>query len=123
MLGSKLKAAREARQLLLSEIEWATRVRADYLKALEEEDYDRLPGAVYARGFLRTYAAYLGLDPEPLVVEFNAAYGGAHEIVSTRPAVRSDRRRLMVTPGLLAGISMMIVAVVFAVYLKSQFDR
>ncbi|MEJ5240303.1 MAG: RodZ domain-containing protein [Anaerolineales bacterium] len=61
-VGSQLKAARQARHLTLEEISKAIRVRVPYLEALEADDLSRLPSAVHARGFLRLYADYLGLD-------------------------------------------------------------
>jgi len=54
-------------QLELSEVERATRIRAKYLKALEDEGFDVLPAAAYAKGFLRTYADFLGLDAQRFV--------------------------------------------------------
>jgi cytoskeletal protein RodZ len=63
-LGSSLASARLARGLDLRDVERDTRIRARYLAALEEEDFDSLPGEAYAAGFLRTYAAYLGLDAD-----------------------------------------------------------
>src|SRR5258708_33484156 len=84
MLGSKLKQAREARGVPLHEVEWATKIKAAYLEALEAEDFASIPGAVYARGFIRTYARYPGLDAEPLIADYNASAAGATEIISTR---------------------------------------
>ncbi|MHB8509963.1 MAG: RodZ domain-containing protein [Candidatus Dormibacteria bacterium] len=123
MLGSTLRQARESRELPLREVEWATRIKADYLQALEDEQFDRLPGAVYARGFLRSYATYLGLDPEPLVAEYNGTQPAAAQIVSTRPAVGHQGQAIAVTPGKLAAAALLVVAVIFSVYVKSQFDR
>lgn len=68
-VGERLRAAREARGLTLEDVEAATRIRAEYLNALEHDDTAALPNEVVARGFLRNYARFLGLDPEPLVVE------------------------------------------------------
>jgi cytoskeletal protein RodZ len=123
MLGRTLRQAREARALPLREVEWATKIKAEHLAALEEENFDRLPGAVYTRGYLRSYAQYLGLDPEPLIAEYNIAYQPATEIVSTRPAVKIERRRLAVTRGLIAAVIMIAIATAFSVYLKLQFDH
>jgi hypothetical protein len=123
MLGSTLRQAREVRQLPLSEIEWATHIKAGYLAALEAEDYDRLPGTTYARGFIRIYANYLGIDPEPLVAEYNAAYPGAQEVVSTKPPITVRRQRLAITPGLIVGLVLVVLAALFGVYVKGQFDR
>lgn len=69
-IGEALATAREERGRTLEEASRATRVRAEYLVALEEEDFGALGGDVYAKGFLRTYARYLGLDPEPLLAQY-----------------------------------------------------
>lgn len=66
-VGSQLKAARQARHLTLEEISKAIRIRVPYLEALEADDLSRLPSAVHARGFLRLYADYLGLDLAELI--------------------------------------------------------
>jgi cytoskeletal protein RodZ len=122
MLGSKLKQTREARGIPLSEVEWATKIKSSYLEALEEENYGAIPGAVYARGFLRTYAGYLGLDPDPLIAEYNAS-SGANEIISTRPSVTVERTRFLVTPAMVVGVALVLLLAIFGFYLKTQFDR
>ncbi len=63
-LGDRLRRAREKKELTLARVEEELRIREKFLKALEEGHYDILPEEVYARGFVRNYAAYLGLDPE-----------------------------------------------------------
>ena len=74
-LGSSLASARLALGLDLRDAEHETRIRARYLTALEEEDFDALPGDAYAAGFLLTYAAYLGLDGEAYVEELRRRRG------------------------------------------------
>jgi len=94
-IGSSLRAAREQRQLQLPEIERATRIRAKYLVALEEERFDALPGTAYAKGFLRTYADFLGLDGAQFVDEFNERFAPA-ELPEAAAPVRIQRpRRLL----------------------------
>lgn len=66
-VGRTLREAREARGLSLREVQMELKIRQRYLEALETENLDLLPGRVYARGFLRSYARFLGLDAEPLV--------------------------------------------------------
>jgi cytoskeletal protein RodZ len=66
-IGEALRAARRAQGRTLADAANATRVRETYLAALEQEDFAALGDDVYARGFLRSYARYLGLDPEPLL--------------------------------------------------------
>jgi cytoskeleton protein RodZ len=65
-IGRLLEQKRKERGLSLEEVEQATKIRKRYLKGLEREDYGILPDAVYARGFLKTYANYLGLDGQAL---------------------------------------------------------
>ncbi len=71
-IGEILRQAREARGISLAEAEEATKVRQKFLEALEQDDFQRLPGEVYRRGFLKSYAIYLGLDPEPLLARYRA---------------------------------------------------
>jgi hypothetical protein len=63
-VGARLKAAREARGVDLFRVERDTKIRVRFLTALEEAQFEELPADVYARGFLRNYATYLGLDPD-----------------------------------------------------------
>jgi cytoskeletal protein RodZ len=65
-VGSALKRAREVRDVSLDEAARDTRLRVDQLDALEREDFDVLPGDVYVRASLRTYASYLGLDADKI---------------------------------------------------------
>jgi cytoskeleton protein RodZ len=71
-IGTTLQDARTRKGLALPEAAEATRIRIKFLAALEGERFDQLPADVYARGFLRTYAEYLGLDGDILVFELNA---------------------------------------------------
>jgi hypothetical protein len=65
-VGKALREARERRKLGLSEVEEATKIRSRFLGALEDEEWQRLPGDAYARSFIRTYADFLGLDGEAM---------------------------------------------------------
>lgn len=65
-LGDRLRAVRESKGLTLDDVAKTTRITKAYLKALEDEDYDKLPSKVYARGFLRCYAAFLDISYEEL---------------------------------------------------------
>jgi hypothetical protein len=120
VLGNTLRQARESRELPLREVEWATRISAGYLSALEREDWAALPAPVYARGFLRSYATYLELDPEPLIQEYNQANPAAARIISTAPPVRGRRRELAVTPTVLGAIALTILALAFFGYVGRQ---
>jgi hypothetical protein len=79
-IGDSLRRARTDRGLGLDDVSDATKIRVRYLRAIEAEDWDALPAPAYARGFLRTYASYLGLDADALVEEFRRTIGdGAPE--------------------------------------------
>jgi cytoskeleton protein RodZ len=99
-IGNSLREARVRQQLELSEIEQATKIRTRYLRALEEESFEALPAQTYVKGFLRTYADYLGLDGQLYVDEFNSRYGEGEEpprepVVARRTShVRRQHRRL-----------------------------
>jgi hypothetical protein len=69
-LGNTLSRARRARAITLEDAERDTHVSRRYLQALEMEDFSVFPAPVYARGFLRTYSRYLGLNPEELIRVF-----------------------------------------------------
>jgi hypothetical protein len=69
-VGTILREARNRRKVELSEVEAATRIRFRYLRAIEDEEWDVLPGGVYTRGFIRTYASFLGLDGDRLVGDY-----------------------------------------------------
>jgi hypothetical protein len=85
-LPERLQAARESRGLDLFRVERDTKIRLKYLKAMEDGDFEQLPGEVYARGFLRNYASYLGLDADEAEAEWKR--GG---IVPRTPAKSADQ--------------------------------
>jgi hypothetical protein len=97
-IGSSLKAARLRQDVDLNEAEAATKIRAKYLRALEDERFEILPAQTYVKGFLRAYADYLGLDGQLYVDEFNSRYvPGDDELSLMRPrrnpaASRAHRR-------------------------------
>lgn len=75
IFGERLKRERELREVTLEEITAATRIGPRFLEALENEDWDKLPGGVFNRGFVRSVAHYLGLDEEAFLAEYDLAHG------------------------------------------------
>ena len=71
--GDRLRREREARGVTLGEISESTKISGAFLRALEQEDYQRLPGGVFNRGFVRAYSKFLGLDEDATVADFDAA--------------------------------------------------
>ena len=73
-IGNSLREARVRRGIDFAQVEVATKIRGKYLRALEDEQFDVLPAETYVKGFLRTYAEYLGLDGQLYVDEFNSRF-------------------------------------------------
>ena len=85
-IGSSLHEARTRQNLSLEEMEQRTKVRAKYLRLLEDERFEQLPGHAYTKGFLQVYADALGLDGRLYVEEYNSRYiGGEDELAPRLP--------------------------------------
>ena len=118
-IGNELRQEREARGIELEEIEAATGVRARYLRAIEEEDWEELPGEFYARAFTRTYARYLGLDPAEFALEHRPDPVGEGEagprvepeLVPRTPSARKGRPWLPLAVAL-GGVGLVVALVV-----------
>jgi len=79
-IGQSLREARLKRDLTPADVQKAIRIRDRYLQALEEERWELLPGDAYVKGFLRTYADYLGLDGSLYVEEYNSRFANPDEL-------------------------------------------
>ena len=86
--GERLKREREMREVSLEELTKATRISARFLLALENEEWEKLPGGVFGHGFVRTIARYLGLDEESLLGEYDMARGGQTLAEPAKPEER-----------------------------------
>jgi len=84
-IGNSLREARLRQHLEFPEMEQATKIRAKYLRALEDEQFDVLPAQTYVKGFLRSYAEYLGLDGQLYVDEYNSRFVVGEEEAPPRP--------------------------------------
>jgi cytoskeletal protein RodZ len=73
-IGDTLREARMRQRLDIADVEEKTKIRAKYLRALENEEFSMLPGPTFVKTFLRTYAEVLGLDPQMLMDEYRASY-------------------------------------------------
>lgn len=86
MVGYTLRQERERQNLSIEDIEQGTSIRALYIEAIENGEYDKLPGTVYTKGFIKNYAKFLGLDADASVKEFMddiAELSGANDIPAT----------------------------------------
>lgn len=126
-LGRLLRDTRESRGIDLDRAARDTKIRARYLHALERGDYRDLPGAVYVSGFLRNYAAYLGLDPDQVVErqrrEVAGAARGVERVGPPRPrsAPRTRGPTVVVTPNRVLAVLLVLLVVGIAVYLGVEF--
>jgi cytoskeletal protein RodZ len=91
-IGNTLREARLRRGLDFRQVEQATKIRGRYLRSLEEEDFDALPAETYVRGFLRSYAEFLGLDGQLYVDEYNSRFVTGEEQVLFRPRKSPPKR-------------------------------
>jgi hypothetical protein len=91
-LGTSLREARTRQGLDLPQAELATKIRAKYLRALEEEQFDALPAETYVKGFLRAYADFLGLDGQLYVDEYDSRFV-ADAFVDAPARRRTQRQR------------------------------
>ncbi len=118
--GEVLAARRGEHGLTIRNAAAATRIRPEYLAALEADDFARLPGPVYAKGYLRTYARYLGVDPEPLVGMLHVGAEDPGRRLGIGPQ-RRPRRFLVTIPAVIASAIVLLVGA-FAGYAWRQLQ-
>jgi cytoskeleton protein RodZ len=110
-LGSELREARVQRGLTLEQVAYETRIRTRYLEALEDERWDDLPGEAYAKGFLRTYADFVGLDGPQMLARYRDRFPRrAEPPVSPRAQPPYAPRRALAGVALAAGVVLAAVA-------------
>ena len=111
-IGETLREARVRQRVNIEELEETTKIRAKYLRALENEEFGLLPGPTYVRSFLRTYAEKLGLDPQLLVEEYRARYEPP-EPAEFQPLASPprDTRRRPPTPRFGPGAAIVVVVI------------
>jgi cytoskeletal protein RodZ len=124
-IGETLREARMRQRLDIADVEDRTKIRAKYLRALENEEFGMLPGPTFVKTFLRTYSEMLGLDPHVLVEEYRAGFERQDEMEQPLgpPAVagRDRRHGPRVGPGSLVLLVLVaIVAVLVAIGLASD---
>jgi cytoskeleton protein RodZ len=122
-IGETLRTARRKQGRSLGDAAAQTRVRETYLAALEEEEFGALGGDVYVKGFLRSYARFLGLDPAPLLATYRSEHEHSDEPVAlghSSLAMPSERR-----PGVLlvAGGAVVLLVVLAFIGLRAGGDE
>jgi cytoskeletal protein RodZ len=119
-IGATLQEARMRAKIDISEVEAGTKIRAKYLRAIENEEWDLLPGPTFVKSFLRTYAEYLGIDAKLLVEEYKARHERPSDLdlAPIGPNLGPERRRLRPprpSRGWIVGLSILGVLVLLIV--------
>src|SRR5215218_8349250 len=124
-IGETLREARMRRRIDMAEVETATKIRAKYLRALESEEWELLPGPTFVKTFLRTYADYLELDSRRLVEEYKQRFERPAGMELTPLNLRSQRRRRRVAPRIGPGLIIVvgIIALLAALYALGRFGN
>jgi len=124
-LGEQFRAAREARGLTLSEVSEQIRIRSVYLSEIEAENWSAIGAPVYIRGFLRTYARFLGLDPEEAVGEFNKTQAAAPVAEVRTPAGTGldHLRERSLSPLIWVATAIAAILIGFVIYNYVQLQR
>ncbi len=120
-IGSTLRETRIRKKIDITTVESATKIRAKYLRAIENEEWSVLPGPTYVKTFLRTYAQFLGLDAHLLVDEYAARFEEPEDLelpaFSRDRPVRSRVRRVGPPSRLVAGLVLVVVFLGFLLIL------
>jgi cytoskeletal protein RodZ len=115
--GARIRQAREQRGISLRQIAETTKISVSVLEALERNDISRLPGGIFSRGFVRSYAVVIGVDPEQTVRDFMAQFpqdsvtaGNPHVIVNELgPGTRRlDPRALMLIATIVVAVAVIL---------------
>lgn len=125
-VGPALRKARLLRGVTIDEASRDTKIRAEFLEALEDEDFDRLLGDVYVRGCLRSYSTYLGISPDRVVAAYSKSLlhssqpPAPAQPVRLEPVLGASRRRDNHRLAFMVAATLLVVAAAFGVLSKSR---
>lgn len=122
-LGDEFRSAREARGLSLSDVAEQIHIRSVYLGAIESEDWSAIGAPVYVRGFIRTYARFLGLNGEKAVQEFNDAVPAEKPAAAAAVSVLDDREPTGPSVWAILGTAIAVALVAFVAYEWFLFSK
>jgi transcriptional regulator with XRE-family HTH domain len=124
-IGATLREARMRQRIDISEVESETKIRAKYLRALENEEWDLLPGPTYVKSFLRTYAEALGLDGKLLIEEYKLRHERLSDVEMQPirpPGAREPRRRRRLGSGRGWTVLAVVVLLLVGLYALGKLD-
>ena len=114
-IGNSLREARLRQNLDFPRIEEGTKIRGKYIQALEAERFEVLPGDTYVKGFLRTYAEYLGLDGQLYVDEYNSRFASAEEPLTPSTPPSRPRHRVSESNFVIVALAAIVAITVLVV--------
>lgn len=121
--GQTLRQAREAKDVSLAQVERATRISRIYLEALEEHQFSHLPASAYARGIVRNYAAYLGLDPAEMLAGYEALTDSKPRSFEVMPATKPLDMSSHWAPNFAIIAFMVVMSLVVFTWMYSAYFR
>ena len=124
-VGQVLKEARESKLYTLDEVEKHTKIRKELLKALENDDYQKLPPLTFIQGFVKNYGKFLGLDSQKLLAvlrrDFEASKHPPQIMESfSKPLTK---KRILLTPSRLIGTVIAVIVITFFAYLWFEYRQ
>ncbi|HEX5167194.1 MAG TPA: RodZ domain-containing protein [Thermomicrobiales bacterium] len=121
--GQTLRQAREAKSVSLAQAERATRISRTYLGALEQHEFSELPAATYARGIVRNYAAYLGLEPAEMLAAYEALTDSKPASFEVMPATKPLDMSTHWAPNFAIIAFMIVMSLVVFTWMYSAYFR
>lgn len=118
--GAILRMAREEKGWSYQDVEDNIKIRILYLRALENEEYNILPGATYTRGFLRTYARHLGIDPQEIIEKFNMSHETEPKPAITAPLAPIQQKQVWFRPAYIAVMAVVAIIIVVVVIMLTR---
>lgn len=124
-VGQILRDTREAKFYSLEEVEKSTKIRREFLIALEADDYSKLPPTTFVQGFIKNYAKFLGLDSHKLLAVYRREFSGKRfkPYVMDAFAAPPVESKLKLTPGRVLGAVVSTVIITFLAYLWWQYHQ
>jgi cytoskeletal protein RodZ len=124
-IGQLLKEAREAKLYTLDEVEKHTKIRKELLRALENNDYEKLPPLTFIQGFVKNYGKFLGLESDKLLAVLRRDFEATKHPPSVMESFSKplSKKRFLVTPSRLIGAVVAIIIVTFFAYLWFEYRQ
>ncbi len=124
-VGQLLKETREAKLYTLDEVEKSTKIRKELLKALEDDNYAKLPPLTFIQGFVKNYGKFLGLDSEKLLAVLRRDFEASKHppVVMESFSKPLTKKRVFVTPSRLVGVVIAVIIATFFAYLWFEYRQ